>query len=302
MRRIVSTILILVMVAVLCVPANAYGKKDHNALIESIIFGSSSNDLTEAMRAKLALLEAATTICLDQYQGSYTDELEALNKEKIHGIPKSIDSINFTSNQYHRRYTHRGWDFSYTPPASLDKANWPVRKDILLQTVNHVFDFQNRSGKWQFLWIEKDYGYTEQCNSFAAFLYYLHILGEYKEAAEEMQENDGKTTHFNTSVGQIVPLAVAHPGKGNVDVFSELELHFPVIFATQKKAGSNTYLGMMNDIQMLASGARSMAAERGGITKDNFQEYCQYAMDLIGILESTIPGLLQEESFFAAVF
>ena len=297
-KRFAAFFLLLTLLVSSVIPAQAYDESSHNELICSILFEENPVGLSQEAQQQLSLLLDATTICLDQYQGSYVDKLDALNRQKIHGIPKNINEINFRGNQYHRRYTHKGWDFSYPS----ETGNWPARKTLLLQTVNHVFEFQDRAGQWGFLWWNKDYGYDKQCNSFAAFLYYLHILGEYEQAAEDTEDQQGWNTHYKTTYGSVIPLAVAHPGDNNSDVFWELEKHLPVIFEEQKKDGSHNYTGMITDIQILAGKARRLAAQKGGITAENFSEYCRYATELIGILEERIPVLLEKEEFFSEKF
>lgn len=301
MKRCAALLLAMVLVISMALPAKAYGEDGHRKIIESILFGkenymdSASGDTLEKLKA----IECAVTICLDQYNDSYADELAFLNSMDIHGLPDSIDEINFSGNQYHRRYTHRGWDFKYTP---TDKANWPVRKTILLQTVNDVFSFSKRAGEWNILWFTKDYGYEEQCTSMAAFLYYLHIIGEYHEVAGQLADEKNDRTDFTALTASVIPLATAHPSDSNPDLFWELEKHFAVIFATQKAAGTDSYIGLVTDLRTLASDARKLAARTGDIDKEVFPEYIQYAMDLIEILQDRIPSMLQQEEFFSEVF
>ena len=289
------------MIIGLALPANAYGEDGHRKIVESILFGKEnySDTISGSTLEKLQAIEYAITICLDQYNGSYSEELEFLNDMDVHGVPESIDEINFTGNQYHRRYTHRGWDHNYAP---TDKANWPMRKTILLQTTNEVFDFSDRAGEWKILWRTKDYGYEEQCNSMAAFLYYLHVIGEYHEVAGQLADEKNERTDFTALTASVIPLAVPHPSDSNPDLFWELEKHFAVIFESQKKSGSEVYTGMMTDMKMLASKARDLASQTGGITEDVFPEYIQYAMELIEILQERVPTLLQKEKFFKRVF
>ena len=301
MKRCTALLLVLLLLISVSLPVNAYGEDGHRKIIESILFGDEnySDSLSGNALDQLKALEYAVTICLDQYNNSYSDELAFLNAQKIHGLPNSVDEINFTGNQYHRRYTHRGWDFKYTP---IDKANWPVRQTILLQTVNEVFSFSRRAGVWKFLWFTKDHGYKEQCTSMAAFLYYLHIIGEYHEVAMQLEDENNARTDFTALTASVIPLATAHPSDSNPDLFWELEKHFTVLFATQKDAGSDMYIGMMTELRTLASEARKLASQTGGITQANFPEYIQYAMDLIDILQARIPALLQNETFFTKVF
>ena len=59
---------------------------------------------------------------------------------------------------------------------------------------------------------------------------------------------------------------------------------------------------MMADIRILASKARELSGSLQGITRENFPEYCEYAVELIEILEQRVPELLEGEPFFNEVF
>lgn len=284
------------MLAPLSVPVFADGIDGHNKVIEYILFGKehykegldTDSDEYKGIKA----LEYAVAICVDQYNNSYTEELDDLHDYGVRGIPDSIygkngsdrnngeDGINFHFNQHHRRYTHRGWNFQYID----DKGNWEVRKTILLQTVNKVFGFQWLAGKWWF----KDFGYDDQCEAFAEFLYYLHILGEYED-----------TDVSRSTIIDTINLAREHPMEGNEDIFWELERIFPVIF--EKSVGTDSYEGLLQDIKILAQEARSLEAN-GGITNENLQQYVDIATRLIDKLQRKVPSLLKSEPFFSDVF
>ena len=304
MRRIIALLLALCLSVSLVIPVNAYGAKEHNKLIESILFGNPNyfKNTSEQIGNQLQKLEYATTICLDQFQGNYADELKFLNEQKIHGIIKSIDEIDFGGDSHHRKYTHKGWLWDYQ---NNDVAQWGLRKTLLLQTVNDVFDFSNKAGEWKVLWFTKDYGYTEQCNSFSAFLYYLHILGEYEKMSKDLSSPANTRKDFSQITGDIIPLAKMMPTDLSPDVFWELEKHLPIIFASQKENGSRVYSDMMQDLRILAAEARTFALDNNDFyepTADVIASYCHYADELIDILENSIPELLEKEEFFAKVF
>lgn len=303
-RQIVALLLAISLSVGLAVPVNAYGAKDHNKLIETILFGNAnySKSLSESVGNQLLALEYATTICLDQFQGKYSDELKFLNDWKIHGIIESVGEINFDGNSHHRQYTHKGWNWDYRTD---DKAHWEDRKTLLLQTVNDVFGFSNRAGKWPILWFTKDYGYTDKCESFSAYLYYLHILGEYEEMDQRLSNPANTRKEFTQITEDIIPLAKMYPTDLSPDIFWELEKHLPVIFASQKESGSRVYNDMMQSIQILATEARAFALDNNDFyepTADAVASYCQYAIKLIEILKENIPDLLKKESFFSVIF
>ena len=289
-RRSISIILSFLLLLSINVPALAHGKDKHDEILEKVLFGEPAflDGLTPGSKPYKALdaLEDAVAICLDQYQGNYEDLLSKLHAYKVHGLPDSIKDIDFSSNQYHRRYTHLGWDKSYDP---TDLSHWEIRKTILSQTVNHVFGFQKRAGVWSFLGISKNYEYTPQCDAFAAFLYYIHVLSDYISS-------DKKTVQ-----GSIIPLARLHPDKGNEDIFYEIERVLPLILERAAAENDIAYCGLMQDIKTLHKIGIGYE-EDGGVTNETFPEYQALAKKLLEKLESKVPGLLKKEDFFKAVF
>ena len=283
-KRSICWALALLMVMPLAIPASGHDKKGHDKIIESILFGKENYKDTLAKDSKeyeaLDSLEKAVAICLDQYNGSYAAELNDLNDRGIPGIPDNIEKIDFTGNQHHRRYTHRGWNFQYT----TDLAHWDMRKTLLLQTVNHVFKFKKKmvlTDRWPFMTSE----YKDQCEAFAMFLYYLHILGDYDDAKEK-----------KVIIGNVIPLAREHPGDDNEDIFWELDKVLPIIF--QSSSGDVAYKGLEQDIKLLAQEARGL----GELSDENFQQYCTITEDLIEKLESKAPEFLKEEPYFIKIF
>ena len=296
MKRLIAMALVIILLVSFATPAFAHGKAEHDAVIERVLFGNSAykkslKDLDK--KQKLNDLENAVAVCLDLFNAEKegSKPFEELRSRGIHGVPKKVTTIDYTANaRTHRWYTHRGWNFIYAD----DKGNWEVRKNILLQTVNDVFDFKQMAGKWTLFGISKDFGYDEQCDAFAAFLYYLHILGEYVPG-KEPKDNGNKIDKSATIEGTI-PLTRLHPGEGNEDVFWELERILPIVCNASVKAGD--YGGLEVDIKMLEQEAR----ELGGVNDENLQQYRDIVKRLLDHLESKVPGMLQKEPFFSKVF
>lgn len=302
-KRFLALFLVLTLVAGLAVSVRAYDAKGHNKAIEKILFGKAdyAQSISSDIHEKLQMLEYATMICLDQYNGHYTDELKFLNDQNIRGIIQQISDIDFSGNSRHRQKTHLGWDYTY----SSDDAHWPERKTLLLQTVNKTFGFRKIAGQQEILWFTHDFGYDKKCESFSAFLYYLHILGEFEELNEKLNSPSYSRTSYDEIFSDVLPLARMYPADKYPDVFWELEKHLPVIFQTHKENGSRVYINMMQDIQILATEARRFALENNDFDKpsaDVVAEYCRYGVKLIEILQNTVPELLKDEEFFASVF
>lgn len=282
-------------------PASAYGGSKHNKLIEEILFGNdhAADSFSDSSATSLTCLEYATMISLDQFNDNYSRELKYLRDQKIHGLIKNIDEIKFKSSYRHRAKTHQGWDHDYSPN---DEGKWSLRKTLLLQTVNHVFGFQKKAGTGHFPWIWKDYGYTDECNSFSAFLYYLHILGEFEEISKELKSSSVSSLQLEALTQDVIPLAKSHPSDQAPDLFWELEKHLPVIFSAQKDSGSQVYDSMMREIRNIARDARNFTKTEYAITLNNAEGYYVYAEKLICVLKKHIPRLLQHTDYFTDVF
>lgn len=282
-----SFLLAFVILFSLCGNVSAHGKEKHDPILSSILFGNPNYkknlDTKSSKYTSLEALENAVALCLDQFNGNYTNELSALQKMKIHGIPNTIDEIDFNGNSHHRRFTHQGWNNKYI----IDKGHWETRKTLLLQTVNKVFGFQNRAGKWKILWIDKDYGYSEQCDAFAELIYYIHILADIEESGMDEGYSD------------MIKLALAHPQTDSPDIYMELLRILPILFESQKT--NSSYTGLITDIKLQAKNARSFIADTPDL-KSNYSEYQDYAKSLLKKLEAKIPDLLAGEEFFAKVF
>ena len=278
----------LFSISVICL---THGKDEHDSIIENILFGNPNYckflQTDSTPYKSLEDLENAVALCVDQYGGSYSDLLSKLKAHKIHGLPESIDAIDFTSNQHHRRYTHRGWNFNYS---TNDLGHWNIRKNILLQTVNHVFSFQKYAGTWGILGINRDFDFTEQCKAFSAFLYYLHIIGDLE---------DSKTK--NVVIGDIIPLVREHPGEGNEDIFWELKRILPIVLKDSSKINSRLYNSLILDLDSLSNEAKELE-KAGGMNDENFKYYHDVVERLINKLVTKIPILLKDEPFFKKVF
>lgn len=284
MKRALSVLLFVTLLLSISMPCYAHDKEGHNRCLEEVLFGRDGyiSTLSEEGQKALTALEYASYLAVDQFNGKGTEELNYLrNTYKVPGLPKNIDSFNFSGNQFHRSYTHRGWTHDY----ELDKANWPERKNILLATTEKVFDFSLFSGKI----LLHDFGYSKKCNSFAALVYYIHMIGDH----------EARTGYKVTDV--MIPLAQAHVSATNPDIFSEMKYHLEIIFADQKD--THKYKALMQELDALAGDARALAATTGGInTDEKFAVFHDQVRKLLTLLQDYVPNMLKEEAFFISVF
>ena len=275
--------LLFAFIFVLCTPFStlAYHKDKHDYYLEQVLFGQTGYNGTD-LRAKdaIIILNAACAVAIDQYNGSYKQELEYLRDYQVNNLPSSIDEINFTDGPDHRGKTHLGWDHKYPNTGKHAQAKWPVRKEILLSTVNKVFDFGFFSG-WFGI-------YDEKCKSFSAFIYYVHILGD------TIADKTEKSKHDQRKMDDLVlPVLVRQQSSVKPDILSELQKHIDILFDEQDHSELNIQFKQLRD------NARYTTWIVDGEYSDT---YYGYAEELMDILIKQIPKLLKNESFFNNVF
>lgn len=282
MKRIVCVVLVIAALSYMAVPVHAHGAHEHNIQLEHVLFGPNSTMTAMSSEAQNALkaLEYASYLALDQYNGNGVAELLYLRDVyKVSGLPKTVDAINFQGNEYHRKYTHYGWNHRYVD----DKANWEVRKSILLATTEKVFDFQIFSGK--VLW--HDFGYSQKCESFAALVYYVHVLGDHM----------ARDSYKNIAIMQF---AQPHPEQ-SPDIYSELKYYLQILF--EEQSSTHRYIAFMQELDAQAEEARSLVSSAGGINSDErFAVYKKQVDALLTLLEDYVWQMLKEETFFTDIF
>lgn len=276
-------VIILLIISNLSVYAK--GGNGHNKELEKVLFGEIS--LTDEQEDAVEALEAAAYLTIDQFGGDGESKLEILEDYKVNNLP-TIEEIDISSSEtnHHREYTHQGWESNYRHikdhEGSEDEewqSKWNERKHILENTANEIFGF-----KW---WGDipligsmlPDYG--QQCDSFCALVYYVHILGDHEVT------NSVKQYNYLMPVG----------GKLNqCDIIHELMYHCNILFAAQ----SNTYEFAMFKTKL--SILNSKYTKIGKVTADNIEQNKKYAEELVDILKNYVPSLLGNETFFNEVF
>lgn len=281
MKRFFSLLLIAILLAQ--IPLTVYGHKKgkHDQLLTMVLFGSENSPRLISADAQNALkaLEAASYLALDQFNGNGVEQLKILTDYKVRDIPKTIEEIDFSGNFSHRSYTHRGWNYIY----SDDKAKWPIRKQILLSTTEKVFDFQSSFSEW----IGNEY--NEKCDSLAALIYYVHVLGD-QEARSSYKAKE-----------LMMPFARPHASEENPDIFMELKYHLSILFKDQKT--KRKFKSLMRELDKLAEDARALEGATGGVnSEEKFQELHKIIEDVFETLEIYVPKLLAKEKFFKETF
>lgn len=275
-------IIIYIVCAVLLVGSfvtkvSAGDKYEHDQALKSVLIGSKSTFDNKNALGSLQLLQDASQLAIDSNQQQAT--LDKLRNE-VKGLPKSVAEFNGkgTGGKTHRNYTHKGWDYDY---GNNDLAHWKdMRKDILLKTVNDVFDFGLLSGM-------PFCDYDEKCNSFAALVYYVHIIVDHTSNQRFYKEYEE------------IPLI-----KGKYDSFGiieELEKHCGILFSDIKD--TKEYNRLMLDLKERKRAIRKVYLSRNDLfNEENYEIYHGEANRLMEDLKSDIPKLLEKEKFFSEVF
>ena len=80
-----------------------------------------------------------------------------------------------------------------------------------------------------------------------------------------------------------------------------LEEYIEILFEDQKSC--DDYKDLMDGLDDLAKNARKIEDSVGGVnTDEEFEEYHQYADDILDLLIEHLPALLKKEAFFKEVF
>lgn len=296
-RKVLSVALALLLLISIPFTAYAGGSSYHNKVLARMLFSSghcqSSNQSKSALY--IEMLQNAVYLTVDQ-SGNKTGDQDKLNHLRNNGVKKiatDITTLNPDVAFMHRSYTHRGWDWVYID----DKSNWEARKTILLNTAETIFNF------------DKHYNSTDankKRNAFCKILYYQHILGDIiyddKDTLQINTTSNNSDAEFQEKErGLIIAFAYAHPGSTNKDMFWELSDAFETLFSNQKNGFK--YSGFTTKFNSLAREARALSALTGGVnTKERIQQRLAYEEQLLELLESYLPLLLDDEKFFRQAF
>ena len=153
----------VLLLSISCNTAFACDESQTNTYVAQILFGD--NAISRSSDEKVKMLMSALYICSEQTEGLGQDKLDYLKAKKVSGIP-ALSAINVKSDNLFE-CSHNSWEYELS---SLKKVQGK-RKKLLQNTVNKVFDFGTFNN-----WFGSESG---KCNSFAAFLYYSHILADY---------------------------------------------------------------------------------------------------------------------------
>jgi hypothetical protein len=219
--------------------------------------------------------------------------LEDHQKElKIKGIP-NIKEFLTPGGRFHGEYTHLGWDHPFYRDDTAGK--WLVRKEILRDFLGKHFSFGLNDSA--------DIIKPSKRDSFAALLYYVHILGDHENntivtARSRIpiksldEQNDAETriiTHWERNSNN-------ENGIPATTIIAELNKHLKILFKEQE--GSPRYRNLLSINNYIPEVYQINAAddktERARKIQENQRAKAKWILD---ILFNNVPYLLQNESF-----
>lgn len=292
-KQFISLLLISIMLILYGNTCYAHpDAREHDAELESILFEDGyskyqSDDIKYAIKA----LEYASNLTIDQSCGNGENKYNELKKMKMGGLPLKFSTIDYvfvpgTQTQInantHRMYTHQGWDRDYSAKGKDIEKFWKARRNVLLGTVNSIFNFDKITM----------FGYGDKCNSLAGIIYYVHILGDYAEA------NTYKKIVLLTD---LAGRNNANDDDKDYDMITSLKEYIEILF--EEQSSTTEYKNLMEGLNDIEKKASKLVQSVGGVnTDEEFEEYHQYAADMLELLKENVPTLLKNEEFFNKVF
>ncbi len=162
-KRLLAILLTIVLLLSIQNCGYACDEGQSNTYVTQIIFGDGASSRESDPKVKMLLY--ALYLCCEQSDGRGQDKLTYLKGQRVTGVP-TLSKIDIKGENL-LECSHNTWEYEYV----ADKKVQNNRRKILQNTVNKVFDFglfNNLFGSG-----------SGKCNSFAAMLYYSHILCDY---------------------------------------------------------------------------------------------------------------------------
>lgn len=291
MKYFKFTLAILLSISFILFPSSsamAHGRDKHDEIMFRVFFPLEEHDLKSGTKINeiKEVLSCASYLSIDQHNSNSGDE-EKLKKLKdfgIKGLPTSIYDSDYRIQAFgeeHRRFTHRGWDPEKKEVVynTDELQKWKIRKPILENTVEKVFDFN---------------GDTKKRDSFCAVIYYIHILGD--------KEYDCNNLNCYKPERTIIELG----GRPNdkADIIDELIYYISILFKDQKNTQNYTYLiSKLNEINSELRPIVKNVAVLKNSDSDEFKKYKACTDRTLDLIRSdNFSLLLKGETFFNKVF
>lgn len=279
MKTTYNRLAILILLLISCISCWAHNYNGHNEELKRILFGNDYySKVSEKGTINFRLLCEAAYLTLDYKNEPKGSEcLADLKNNGIKNLP-SIESISFSSNQYHQMYTHFGWEKGCR--GFVDKANWEKRKQILLSTVGKIGSFNDNE--------------RIKLDAFAALIYEIHILGDHIGDTDQTRDTRIRLVSEPGYRGQVISPTSAGPFN-NPTLYTYMLYHIQRLFRDQKDKYEYTQLvGFLNRHKDEFVNSTTTPVPYDDITflaKQTKKRLVEY-----------IPKLLEREEFFKRAF
>ncbi len=162
-KRLFMLALAVMLIFSVSMTALACNEQQTETYILQILFGN--NATAKGSDNNVKILLNALYVCSEQSDNQGQDKIEFLKQKGVPGIP-SLNDLNIKGD-YLIECSHNKWEYVFSTATNIQNN----RKKVLQNAVNKIFDFGLINN-----WFGSGGG---KCNSFAAILYYAHILSDY---------------------------------------------------------------------------------------------------------------------------
>ena len=259
------------IISLIPIRSEAYERKDHDTLMLKILFRKYEYAYEEnSVQDEINVLTSACYLTIDQFNNYGQKELDELIAYGVKNIPSQVSEIGYAaSGRNHRNFTHRGWNFNYGDEM---KTKWPIRQNILRNTVGTVFDFNGRE---------------KQKEAFCELLYYIHILGDHADDAS-----------YQVSNGLKMDVGGRHDKEDIIHMLLNL---LPNLFPNQ--TNTHKYRALTTNLRSINNKLDKLGNSAGGInTDEKFAQKQELVKKLVEIMSLYLPEMLKKEPFFNQVF
>ena len=289
------------MLLAACLPLDAHGfsakgnsdQEGHDKILERILFGvkGPSVKTDTGRRQAITAINYASHLCIDQFGDSGDGKHDFLaGKFGVPSLP-TFDEIQLlgVSGHNHRESTHMGWHYAYS---GKTQDRWVKRKELLLKTINKIFDFGLfDDARHMLYWYD-----GSDCDAFAELVYCVHLLGDYQEGIEQAIK-DKSYSLKKTVTEQCIPYAFKDASENNRDLLYDLCDALERLFADGET--KHDYSKLIRRLNRQVKRARRLKTVKNEKMALGFQESI---MDVRGLLEDYVPKLLEDTEFFSRVF
>ena len=272
-KKLSAVLLALILLLSDIPTVRAYERDEHDRMTEDVLFKNFKViDNDPSVLGEINALESAAYLTIDQFNANGQGDLTALKTFGVKMLPKLRDIDYPSSGAYHRRATHRGWTAEIGVYDGEVLERWLLRKEILISTVEKIFDFK---------------GDETRKDSFCALIYYIHILGDRIDDTKyypnaEIMELGGRTDEQ--------------------DIACELLKYIEILFEDQKH--THKYQHVVSKLEILDSKIKELLQSQpaGPMSEKAFKKYKKYAKKMKKVLKCNLPEMLKDEDFFSEVF